>query len=57
MGLNNNPSQPAYLIPGLPSGMGNYQFVTTDANGNLAAGSLTAGQIPFGSATGAFGQS
>lgn len=49
--------QPAYLIPGLPSGMGNYKFVTTDSAGNLDAGTLTAGYVPFGSATGAFGQS
>lgn len=57
MGLNNNPSQPAYLIPGLPSAMGNYKIVTTDSAGNLAAGALTAGYVPFGSATGAFGSS
>ena len=37
MGLNNNPSQPAYLIPGLPSGMGNSAIIGTDASGNLAA--------------------
>lgn len=37
MGLNNNPSQPAYLIPGLPSAMGANVLVGTDANGNLIA--------------------
>jgi|688.fasta_scaffold10307_29 hypothetical protein len=37
MGLNNNPSQPAYLIPGLPSAMGATRVVATDASGNLAA--------------------
>lgn len=35
MAINNNPSQPAYLIPGLPSGMGASKGVGTDANGNL----------------------
>lgn len=33
----NNPSQPAYLIPGLPSAMGNSLLVGTDASSNLAA--------------------
>lgn len=33
----NNPSQPAYLIPGLPSAMGATRVVATDASGNLAA--------------------
>jgi len=37
MGLNNNPSQPAYLIPGLPSAMGATRVVATDASGNLVA--------------------
>lgn len=35
MAINNNPAQPAYLIPGLPSGMGASKGVGTDANGNL----------------------
>jgi hypothetical protein len=38
--------QPAYLIPGLPSAMGNFAVVTTDSSGNLstpAAG--TTGQV------------
>jgi hypothetical protein len=35
MGINNNPSQPPYLIPGLPSGIGANKNVGTDAAGNL----------------------
>lgn len=41
MGLNNNPSQPAYLIPGLPSAMGATKVVSTDASGNLVSYSVS----------------
>lgn len=41
MGLNNNPSQPAYLIPGLPSAMGATKVVATDAAGNLVSYSVS----------------
>lgn len=54
MGLNNNPSQPSYLIPGLPSGMGNNAIITTDASGNLASLFPTAYAIPYGTSGSVF---
>ena len=42
MGINNNIQQPPYLIPGIPSGMGNSKVVTTDSSGNIQATALSA---------------
>jgi hypothetical protein len=58
MGINNNPSQPAYLIPGLPSGLGNNIILGTDSASNLqtispGTGVVTALGIAVGTA-GAF---
>lgn len=47
MGLNSNPSQPAYLIPGLPSAMGNSKIISTDSSGNLAVITPGAGIATF----------
>lgn len=71
MGLNSNPSQPSYLIPGLPSAMGNSVLVGTDASGNLAsyatpltvtiggtgtATQFTSGSIVFAGTSGIYSQ-
>lgn len=44
--------QPAYLIPGLPSGMGNNVVVQTDASGLLQSATITPGYVLLGGPSG-----